>query len=352
MSPSDVLLVHHWSIKPVKMATLSWFELTTQYQIRSISSLLASQPEDLMTSLCFASAAPPRFQRLPHRKGCIHANYVVSPPLRRTRILACARPNARDTVSPTTALDLGADAAPSVKQHVSERETPPLSPDRAYFGEDEGKYQPLLAGAATLALRNFSVEVRALFREIRRGFGFSNEASRQAPPDCLGLRLSNARIIERERERERLNGAPAVWPPVRFAYAAVCVGLDVLYDGRPIERFWVLETVARLPYLAYTSCLHLLSTLGWYRSVTLMSLHRAEDTNENFHLAVMESLGGDQRWLVSVIRAELLKGSAFNAETDCPPLRFAVCAAGSICCISRKPGVLLVSDAIGRKVLD
>lgn len=170
-------------------------------------------------------------------------------------------------------------------------------PEGVYYSDDEHLYQPLLSSAVSLAVRNFNVELRALLRELRRAVGV-DAAPPYAPPQCLGFRLSKDGIATREREREAEDGAPDVWPPVRLAYEAVCVSLDLLYEGRPIERFWVLETVARLPYLAYTSCLHLLGTLGWYRSTTLMSLHRAEDMNESFHLAVMESLGGDQRWLV------------------------------------------------------
>lgn len=30
-------------------------------------------------------------------------------------------------------------------------------------------------------------------------------------------------------------------------YTALCFMLDVLFDGRPIQRFWFLETVARMP---------------------------------------------------------------------------------------------------------
>ena len=42
-------------------------------------------------------------------------------------------------------------------------------------------------------------------------------------------------------------------------YLSLCVFLDVAYDKRPIQRFWFLETVARMPYFSYISCLHLLA---------------------------------------------------------------------------------------------
>lgn len=86
---------------------------------------------------------------------------------------------------------------------------------------------------------------------------------------------------------------------VRNVYIISCQLLDLKFEGRPIPRFWVLETVARMPYFAYSSCLHLLATIGWFRSPTLMNMHHAEELNEAYHLAVMESLGGDKRWGVS-----------------------------------------------------
>ncbi len=42
--------------------------------------------------------------------------------------------------------------------------------------------------------------------------------------------------------------------------------LDVIYDKRPIQRFWFLEVVARMPYFSYISMLHLYESLGWWRA--------------------------------------------------------------------------------------
>lgn len=39
---------------------------------------------------------------------------------------------------------------------------------------------------------------------------------------------------------------------------------DSVYENRPIQRFWLLETVARMPYFSYLSMLHFYETLGWY----------------------------------------------------------------------------------------
>ena len=36
--------------------------------------------------------------------------------------------------------------------------------------------------------------------------------------------------------------------------------IDAAYAGRDIQRFYVLETVARVPYFSYLACLHLYET--------------------------------------------------------------------------------------------
>ena len=46
----------------------------------------------------------------------------------------------------------------------------------------------------------------------------------------------------------------------------LCYVLDVIYDKRPIQRFWFLEVVARMPYFSYISMLHLYESLGWWRA--------------------------------------------------------------------------------------
>jgi len=72
--------------------------------------------------------------------------------------------------------------------------------------------------------------------------------------------------------------------------------INTVYRNRPIPRFYVLETVARVPYFAYLSVLHLYETLGWWRRVDWLKVHFAESWNELHHLLIMESLGGNQRW--------------------------------------------------------
>ena len=68
--------------------------------------------------------------------------------------------------------------------------------------------------------------------------------------------------------------------------------IDVAYAERDIPRFFVLETLARVPYFSYLSCLHLYESLGMRGNARLMRLHYAEADNELHHLLIMESLGG------------------------------------------------------------
>ena len=84
---------------------------------------------------------------------------------------------------------------------------------------------------------------------------------------------------------------------IRIPYLVLCGVLDTLYDGRPIARFWYLETVARIPYFGYNTMIFLYETLGWWRrSAKLKKTHFQEEWNEFHHLLIMESLGGDQAW--------------------------------------------------------
>jgi ubiquinol oxidase len=112
------------------------------------------------------------------------------------------------------------------------------------------------------------------------------------------LELSNEAVLIREHKREAAYGkVEAPWF-IRLPFSALCWTLDVVFANRPIQRFWVLETVARVPYFAFISVLHLYETLGWWRAgAGLRKVHFAEEWNEMHHLQIMESLGGDSLWL-------------------------------------------------------
>lgn len=81
---------------------------------------------------------------------------------------------------------------------------------------------------------------------------------------------------------------------------SVTIGIiDFLYRNHPIQRFWVLETIARAPYFAFLSVLHLRESLGLRGEdhLYLMKEHFAQTVNETEHLEYMESIGGADRWI-------------------------------------------------------
>jgi len=115
---------------------------------------------------------------------------------------------------------------------------------------------------------------------------------RVPPPFVDALTLDADRVVEREEAR----GVPESSPAVKAIFFVLCWSLDRLYEGRPIQKFWVLETVARLPYFSYTTVLHLYESLGWWRTPQIRDIHNAEENNELHHLLIMESLGGNCAW--------------------------------------------------------
>ena len=79
-----------------------------------------------------------------------------------------------------------------------------------------------------------------------------------------------------------------------FVLSVTIAIIDYLYRGRHFQRFWVLEEIARAPYFAFLSVLHLRESLGlrgqWH--VYLMKEHFEQSVNETEHLEFMESRGG------------------------------------------------------------
>jgi len=75
--------------------------------------------------------------------------------------------------------------------------------------------------------------------------------------------------------------------------------LDFLYQGRDIQRFWVLETIARAPYFAFLSVLHFKESLGLRTAehFVLMKEHFEQTVNETEHLEEMERRGGHTAWI-------------------------------------------------------
>lgn len=83
---------------------------------------------------------------------------------------------------------------------------------------------------------------------------------------------------------------------IRLLVSILVFVINIVYANRPYPRFYVLETVARVPYFSYLSVLHLYETLGWWRRSDWLKVHFAESWNELHHLLIMESLGGANFW--------------------------------------------------------
>mmetsp|Transcript_29758 Transcript_29758/g.45541 ORF Transcript_29758/g.45541 Transcript_29758/m.45541 type:complete len:312 (-) Transcript_29758:390-1325(-) len=91
-------------------------------------------------------------------------------------------------------------------------------------------------------------------------------------------------------------------------YDIICFFYPVSGTKRDFARFYVLETVARVPYFAYLSVMHLRETFGERELGDKMRTHYAEADNELHHLLIMESLGGNE----NVVDRILAQSMAFG----------------------------------------
>lgn len=78
-------------------------------------------------------------------------------------------------------------------------------------------------------------------------------------------------------------------------YEIICTIYPVNGSKRDYARFYVLETVARIPYFAYLTVLHFQETFGQRGQTEKMRTHYAEADNELHHLLIMEELGGNSK---------------------------------------------------------
>eukprot|EP00803_Ostreobium_quekettii_P005253 evm.model.scf_13EXC.9 EVM.evm.TU.scf_13EXC.9 scf_13EXC:133518-136722(-) len=156
----------------------------------------------------------------------------------------------------------------------------------------------------SLAKVDKALEERGMVGEIDSELA-RNICERGANEECTEilsklkqLKLVNEAVWERERQREKAGGGVEASLPVKAAYLVLCYVLDVLYNNRPMQRFWFLEVIARIPYFSFISMLHLYESLGWWRAgAELRKVHFAEEWNELHHLQIMETLGGDKNWI-------------------------------------------------------
>lgn len=115
-----------------------------------------------------------------------------------------------------------------------------------------------------------------------------------------------AAMIEAKTMDERIYGFNKKL--IDTVYDVICFLYPVTGTDRDYARFYVLETVARVPYFAYLSVLHLRETFGERGMGERMRTHYAEADNELHHLLIMESLGGNS----NIIDRTLAQTMAFG----------------------------------------
>ena len=93
-----------------------------------------------------------------------------------------------------------------------------------------------------------------------------------------------------------------------FVLSVTIAIIDYLYRGRHFQRFWVLEEIARAPYFAFLSVLHLRESMGLRgpEHIYLMEEHFAQTLNETEHLEYMESRGGSAYWVDRFVARHLV----------------------------------------------
>lgn len=175
--------------------------------------------------------------------------------------------------------------------------------------EDEGEQSNLvqkaihaMGGAAISLFSSIDVAlekagVLSELSEPKKKMGTDTASWKEIRAKLAKLKLDNNAVVRMEKERVSRDGDidTPLW--VKAPFTALCWTLDILYENKPIPKFWVLETVARIPYFSYISILHLYESVGFWRAgAELRKIHFAEEWNEMHHLQIMESLGGDLKW--------------------------------------------------------
>jgi 3-phosphoglycerate kinase len=146
-----------------------------------------------------------------------------------------------------------------------------------------------------LAIENFQQQGAKIPLQFGEALGLIPRDTKLLP-HSLNVHLSNAAVVKAELDREAAGNGVDAHPVSRALYDIGMQVLDALYEGRPIQRFWFLETIARVPYFSFVSMLHLYESFGWWRAAELRKVHNAQEWNEMHHLLIMESLGGNALW--------------------------------------------------------
>jgi len=74
--------------------------------------------------------------------------------------------------------------------------------------------------------------------------------------------------------------------------------LDFIYSGRSLQRFWVLEVIARSPYFAFLSVLHFKESLGIKNEKTTI-IYESPKRLKKLLNELLEFCGGDREIMVA-----------------------------------------------------
>ena len=202
-----------------------------------------------------AAALTPRYPRRASSQRC-----SASPQLDPSYMYVCRCDGAGSALPAYT-------PSPGISNYVN-------ATSNSFFG-------PPPASVIELAVRQFGRNLRAIFGS------YDDEQTGPLSPEVQAnratlrsLKLSSANILKREEAR---GGIPPDTPDlIRVPYVQLCRLIDGIFEDRPpIERFFFLETVARMPYFSYVSMLHLYETLGfWRRGAETKRIHGDEEYNE------------------------------------------------------------------------
>eukprot|EP01040_Poterioochromonas_malhamensis_P005224 gene5224-5602_t len=141
------------------------------------------------------------------------------------------------------------------------------------------------------------------YRNSNSHEGHSTSQEPLKVPKAVSTTPSKSEFLDKTNE---VNPTDYNIPPIiesanKWTVGVVKSLLMTLYGDRNYARFAALETIARVPYFSYTSVLHLYETLGWFRQKEYIKIHFAESWNELHHLLIMESLGGNDKYIDRLI---------------------------------------------------
>ncbi len=132
--------------------------------------------------------------------------------------------------------------------------------DYGFRSKSEGSTKGTLAkdgtmvpeNAFVLALDTFKINLLEIFNLNKVNDNDIDDYAKECRDQLKSLTLSNDEIWKREHARAPVN-APYI---IKIPYYVLCTMLDKLFDGRPLDRFFFLEVVARMPYFSYITLLH------------------------------------------------------------------------------------------------